>query len=627
MSVRGLLRAVAVALLLAVSAPAAADAATRAERIVSLARAELRKGVKEIPDGSNKAPAIRRYVRSTSPSWFGAPWCAYFVSYIAKRAGVPIGPAGRGLGYVPTIVSWAKRTKRWRKTPRPGYLVTWPNHVGIVEKVSRSGTMTTIEGNSANRVRRRWRRTSDAQGFVALAKGGKLSPSVPKPKRPSKKGEGRLRARITAYPSSRLHVGDRLELSANDSSGPVEKVRWDLDADGRFDDAKGDTATMRVVRSGTFRVAVRVSSRSGRSAVARSTITVLGRRAPTAVLKVPAETHAGEKITVDASRSKDPLGKGLEYEWDLEGDGTFLPGTAKGPITYATPGVRAVTVRIRDAAGVVDEETAHVSVGASLDPVVRVGCAAPSVHTGEKLFCAADHSTSGRRITRVEWDTDGDGRYARKSIHERFTWSRPGVYEVRVRVTDSKGEKATASTWVEALNRSPAAALSAPAAIHVDQTFTVDASKSADPDGSVARIRWDVGGEGAWDGEGQKLTIRPQAVGPLRVIVEVTDDRGAVTLREAWVEVRPPLTAVAGVLTADPVAGSPVQLTARDSSGGTLRKCMWDLDGDGDVDKTRWNCADPFSVTYKSPGTRTLRLTVEATDGRRATTTATLVVR
>ena len=36
---------------------------------------------------SNKAPAIRRYVASTSPSWFGAPWCAYFVSYVSRRAG------------------------------------------------------------------------------------------------------------------------------------------------------------------------------------------------------------------------------------------------------------------------------------------------------------------------------------------------------------------------------------------------------------------------------------------------------------------------------------------------------------------------------------------------------------
>src|SRR5690349_20067497 len=63
-------------------------------RIVTLARRELALGVHEIPDGSNRAPAIRRYETATAGAMYGAPWCAYFVSYVAKRAGAPIGPGG-----------------------------------------------------------------------------------------------------------------------------------------------------------------------------------------------------------------------------------------------------------------------------------------------------------------------------------------------------------------------------------------------------------------------------------------------------------------------------------------------------------------------------------------------------
>src|SRR4051812_50194735 len=55
-------------------------------RIVALARKELKLGVREVPDGSNRAPAIRRYETATRGAMFGAPWCAYFVSYIARRA-------------------------------------------------------------------------------------------------------------------------------------------------------------------------------------------------------------------------------------------------------------------------------------------------------------------------------------------------------------------------------------------------------------------------------------------------------------------------------------------------------------------------------------------------------------
>src|SRR4051794_458492 len=92
----------ALPLVLAPSAPAGraptADAAGAkiATRIVKLARKELAYGVHETPDGSNRAPAIYRYDLATTPHYYGAPWCAYFASYIARRAGVPIGPGGRG---------------------------------------------------------------------------------------------------------------------------------------------------------------------------------------------------------------------------------------------------------------------------------------------------------------------------------------------------------------------------------------------------------------------------------------------------------------------------------------------------------------------------------------------------
>src|SRR5689334_10596360 len=125
----------ALPLALAPSAPAnktpQADAAGAkvALRIVKLARKELAHGVHEIPDGSNRAPAIYRYDLATTPHYYGAPWCAYFASYVAKRAGVPIGPGGRGLGYVPTIRSWAQASGKWTQRPRPGELITFPEHV------------------------------------------------------------------------------------------------------------------------------------------------------------------------------------------------------------------------------------------------------------------------------------------------------------------------------------------------------------------------------------------------------------------------------------------------------------------------------------------------------------------
>src|SRR5438270_8128023 len=195
-------RALAVLLCLAMAlppfiAPAALARVTRtpfpktrgsvAARIVSLARRELGRNVHEIPDGSNRAPAIQRYETATRGAMYGAPWCAYFVSYIAKMAGAPIGPGGSGLGYVPYIRAWAKQTHRWTRTPHPGDLITFPEHVGIVENVSANHSLTTIEGNAGNAVRRRWRSWSEAMGYVRVATGSGSAPAPAPAPAPSAK--------------------------------------------------------------------------------------------------------------------------------------------------------------------------------------------------------------------------------------------------------------------------------------------------------------------------------------------------------------------------------------------------------------------------------------------------------
>src|SRR4051794_38209974 len=197
-------------------------------RIVALARKELALGVREVPDGSNRAPAIRRYETATRGAMFGAPWCAYFVSYVAKSAGAPIGPGGSGLGYVPYIRAWAKQTKRWTGTPHPGDLITFPQHVGIVENVYANHTLTTIEGNAGNAVRRRWRRWSEAMGYVRVARGPAPAPtplSAPKrpaaPKPPKHAPAGKLVPRITAYPGLRVATGQTISFTSNDSTGDI----------------------------------------------------------------------------------------------------------------------------------------------------------------------------------------------------------------------------------------------------------------------------------------------------------------------------------------------------------------------------------------------------------------------
>lgn len=143
---------------------------TAAQRMVALARAELAWGVRESPDGSNDSPDIARYRTATQVAPVGA-WCAYFISYLALHSGSPIGPGGSGTGRVAEIITWGKNTGRWSgdiKQARAGDIILFYEHLGLVEKVSSDGSITTIEGNSSNQVRRRIDREKAAIGIVRL---------------------------------------------------------------------------------------------------------------------------------------------------------------------------------------------------------------------------------------------------------------------------------------------------------------------------------------------------------------------------------------------------------------------------------------------------------------------------
>jgi hypothetical protein len=129
---------------------------TAGQRMVALAQAEV--GQAEQPPGGNDSPRIAQYRTATAGSGVG-PWCAYFVSWAAQQAGVPLGEQGQGFGAVSAVMDWGQRTGRALpagSTPQPGDLIVWGGrHIGLVESVDPDGTIHTIEGNSSDQVSRR----------------------------------------------------------------------------------------------------------------------------------------------------------------------------------------------------------------------------------------------------------------------------------------------------------------------------------------------------------------------------------------------------------------------------------------------------------------------------------------
>src|SRR3954451_24084721 len=154
-------------------APAAAPAGNSpAARMIAMAQAEV--GQAESPPGSNNSPRIAQYRSATAGAPGPGPWCAYFTSWLARGAGVPVGDHGQGFGSVDALYAWAQKSGRAIPTssgqdPKPGDLIVWDEHIGIVESVRPDGSIQTIEGNSSDRVSRRVHRKGDAIGYVRLS--------------------------------------------------------------------------------------------------------------------------------------------------------------------------------------------------------------------------------------------------------------------------------------------------------------------------------------------------------------------------------------------------------------------------------------------------------------------------
>ncbi len=142
------------------------------QAMVNLARSEI--GVAEQPPGSNDSPRISQFRQATAGAPGPGPWCAYFVSWAAREAGVPIGDAGQGFGRVDDVWAWGqsagKAIPAGSGPPQPGDLIVWDEHIGIVESVGADGSINTIEGNSSDKVSTRTYGTDGggAIGYVRL---------------------------------------------------------------------------------------------------------------------------------------------------------------------------------------------------------------------------------------------------------------------------------------------------------------------------------------------------------------------------------------------------------------------------------------------------------------------------
>ena len=143
------------------------------------------------------------------------------------------------------------------------------------------------------------------------------------------------------------YAGETFTLTS--TSTPADTIAawdWELDNDGKFDDATGPAITHSFAAAGDHPVGLRVRDTDGAEAEVVRKIVVLA--PPKAAFTfAPSSPRTGETVTLHATSQP-----GLRaWDWDLDGDGAYDDASGASTATsFSTAGAHRVGLRVTDGA-------------------------------------------------------------------------------------------------------------------------------------------------------------------------------------------------------------------------------------------------------------------------------------
>ncbi len=225
---------------------------------------------------------------------------------------------------------------------------------------------------------------------------------------------------------------------SKDVDGQIVAYDWDF-GDGT-DKMSGQRVDHTFTRAGTFTVTLVATDNDGQKSPAAAMvvkITAPTLQKPVVQIITNPSTPSGNvpfTISFDASGSQSANGNIIAYEWDF-GDGTQVIGNAKISHTYNSPGVYTLALTVRDVANQTTEQPLAVAVRVAA-PVAQIELSrARGIAPLAVLFNAAGSTGS---ITDFQWTFDDGTQGTGRSIEHTFT--QPGVYQIKLKVTDIAGQ-------------------------------------------------------------------------------------------------------------------------------------------------------------------------------------------
>jgi PGF-pre-PGF domain-containing protein len=167
----------------------------------------------------------------------------------------------------------------------------------------------------------------------------------------------------------------------------------------------------------------------------------------TASLSAPDSVTPGEPITLDATASS---GQGLQYKWDIDGDGTYERASSKPTtvVTYSETGTKTATVEISDGTNTTDTATVTIRVESNETQTTTAS-------DGSDPDTETETGTPDTQSTRTPQETPTPTETASAANSETATAKTTSTDRVTVTETDDEDRSPTATRAGEQTTGTP----------------------------------------------------------------------------------------------------------------------------------------------------------------------------
>ncbi|MBI3892677.1 MAG: PKD domain-containing protein [Candidatus Wallbacteria bacterium] len=442
------------------------------------------------------------------------------------------------------------------------------------------------------------------------------------------------------------------QFTANVTSTGHRVIRydWDFDGDGVVDAFTTDTNTTRFgyIRPGPVRASVRVLDDAGNSGTASTQFNISFSTPSVSLATDRTSLSLGQTVTFVPSVSAS--GTVTSFAWSFGPSGATYSG-AGTPVTtafrFASQGYYYATLRVSDEFGGGGSAGISLQVVGTDYPTVTL---TPSTTQGatplDVVFTVGvtPGDGSGSNLVRYDWDFDGvpaDNRTLTTSAPQTFHYTRDGVFQPRVTVTDAWNRAMSARTRLTFGTPPVSQPSAAPVAGQAPLTVVFQCAGRASS-GSLVLYDWDFLGHGvfpgvlsAWSADvsnatqtwiGKPLVYTYSEPGVYDATLRVTDRNGLQGTGKVRISVGPRASAAA-LIAQPPVGAAPltVQFTAGLTAGRRVLGYQFDATGNGPFSLT--TSSNSFEATYPAPGDYHPRVLVRSEGAADATSECTLHVR